>query len=103
MTKFTFDTHVAVKTLRKAGFEEAQAGAVVATVGGAMCENVEPKANIQALKAAIQTLEQRMTAYISPAGSRRCIAICGPWLLVSSPSPRASCCCKRPEFYDVSA
>jgi len=72
MATLAFDTHAAVKMLREAGFEEAQAEAVVATVGGAMGENVATKADIQALKADlaatkadIQALEQRMTAHIA--------------------------------------
>ena len=72
MTTLAFDTHAAVKTLREAGFEEAQAEAVVATVGVAMGENVATKTDIQALKADIaatkadiQALEQRMMAHIA--------------------------------------
>ncbi len=76
MTTLAFDTHAAVKTLKEAGFEEAQAEAVVATVGGAMDENVATTADIQALEqrmmahiaattAEIQALEQRMTAHIA--------------------------------------
>ncbi len=73
MATLAFDTHAAVEMLREAGFEEAQAEAVVATVGGgAMGENVATKADIQALKADlaatkadIQALEQRMTAHIA--------------------------------------
>ena len=65
MTTLAFDTHAAVKTLREAGFEEAQAEAVVATVGVAMGENVATKTDIQALKADLDALEQRMTARIA--------------------------------------
>ena len=65
MATLAFDTHAAVKTLREAGFEEAQAEAVVATVGIAMGENVATKTDIQALKADMQALEQRMTAHIA--------------------------------------
>ena len=65
MTTLAFDTHAAVKMLREAGFEEAQAEAVVATVGIAMGENVATKTDIQALKADMQALEQRMTAHIA--------------------------------------
>ena len=46
-----FDTLKAAKTLKEAGFEEAQAEAVVAAVGGAMGENVATKADLTALEA----------------------------------------------------
>ena len=46
-----FDTLKAAKTLKEAGFEEAQAEAVVAAVGGAMGENVATKADLAALEA----------------------------------------------------
>ena len=65
MTTLAFDTHAAVKTLREAGFEEAQAEAVVATVGDAMGENVATKANLDTLKSNPGALEQRMTALIA--------------------------------------
>ena len=65
MTTLAFDTHAAVKTLREAGFEEAQAEAVVATVGGAMGENVATKADLDTLKSSLDALEQRMTAHIA--------------------------------------
>ena len=65
MTALAFDTHAAVKTLREAGFEEAQAEAVVATVGDAMGENVATKANLDTLKSNLDALEQRMTAHIA--------------------------------------
>lgn len=51
MATLTFDTHAAVKALRDAGFEEAQAEAVVMTVGGAMTGNVATKADISDLRA----------------------------------------------------
>ena len=65
MTTLTFDTHAAVKTLREAGFEETQAEAVVATVGGAMGANIATKADLDTLKSNLDALEQRMTAYIA--------------------------------------
>ena len=46
-----FDTLKAAKTLKEAGFEEAQAEAVVAAVGGDMGENVATKADLAALEA----------------------------------------------------
>lgn len=51
MATLTFDTHAAVKALRDAGFEEAQAEAVVTTVGDAMTGNVATKADISGLRA----------------------------------------------------
>ena len=65
LTTLAFDTHAAIKTLREAGFEEAQAEAVVATVGEAMGENVATKADFHALKADLDALEQRMTAHLA--------------------------------------
>jgi hypothetical protein len=43
MSALLFDTHKAVKDLQEAGFEEAQAEAVVATVGTAIIGNVATK------------------------------------------------------------
>ncbi len=50
MITLAFDTLKAAKALRDAGFEEAQAEAVVATVGEAMGENVATKADIDAVR-----------------------------------------------------
>lgn len=52
-----FDTHKAIKGLREAGFEEAQAEAVVATVGEAMSGNVATKSDIAGLEVAIVELK----------------------------------------------
>ena len=46
MGTLAFDTLKAAKALREAGFEEAQAEAVVATVGDAMGANVATKADL---------------------------------------------------------
>lgn len=51
MATLAFDTHAAVKALRDAGFEEAQAEAVVTTVGDAMTGNVATRADISDLRA----------------------------------------------------
>lgn len=51
MVTLAFDTHAAVKALRDAGFEEAQAEAVVTTVGDAMTGNVATRADISDLRA----------------------------------------------------
>lgn len=50
MASLAFDTHAAVKALRKAGFDDAQAEAVVATVGDAVGGEVATKAALQALE-----------------------------------------------------
>ena len=52
-----FDTHQAVKELTEAGFAEAQAEAVVATVSRSMSENVATKADIAEVKADIAVLK----------------------------------------------
>ena len=52
MSTLALDTHKAVKTLKEAGFEEAQAEAMVTTFGNAMSENVATKADIAELKTA---------------------------------------------------
>jgi len=49
-----FDTYKAVKSLREAGFEEVQADAVVAMVGGAMDEHVASKTNIADLRSSVR-------------------------------------------------
>ena len=56
MTAIAFDTYKAVKALKKAGFEEVQAEAVVATVGEAMGENVATKADIAEIRVEIAGL-----------------------------------------------
>ena len=56
MTSIAFDTYKAVKALKKAGFEEVQAEAVVATVGEAMGENVATKADMAEIRAEIAEL-----------------------------------------------
>ena len=46
MATLPFDTHRAVKELQDAGFEEAQAEAVVATVGSALVGNVATRHDV---------------------------------------------------------
>ena len=46
MAALLFDTHKAVKDLQEAGFDEAQAEAVVATVGTAIIGNVATKQDV---------------------------------------------------------
>ena len=50
MATLPFDTHKAVKDLQEAGFEEAQAEAVVATVGSAFVGNVATKQDLMELR-----------------------------------------------------
>jgi hypothetical protein len=46
----TFDTHRAVKALTEAGFEEAQAETLVATMSEAIGGNVATKADLETLE-----------------------------------------------------
>jgi hypothetical protein len=71
MSALAFDTLKAAKALREAGFGEAQAEAVVATVSGAINDNLATKADLQNLatkaelqlvRADLHDLDQRMTA-----------------------------------------
>ena len=57
MSALAFDTHKAVKALKEAGFDDAQAEAVVATVGDAIGGNVATKSDIADLKSAIAELK----------------------------------------------
>lgn len=50
MAALAFDTLKAAKVLRAAGFDDAQAEAVVATVGDAVGGNVATKADLQAFE-----------------------------------------------------
>ena len=61
MAALLFDTHKAVKELQESGFDEAQAEAVVATVGTAIVGNVATKQDISELRAEMQAVELRIT------------------------------------------
>ena len=50
----TFDTYAAVKNLERAGFQEAQAEAVVRTVSEAIDDQVATKADLATLRAEIK-------------------------------------------------
>ena len=50
----TFDTYAAVKNLERAGFQEAQAEAVVRTVCEAVDDQVATKADLATLRAEVQ-------------------------------------------------
>ena len=53
MSALAFDTYKAVAALKQAGFEEAQAEAVVTTIGEALGGNVATKADLKELEAAL--------------------------------------------------
>ena len=50
MTTLAFDTHKAVKALREAGFEDAQAEAVIEQMRVALGENVAAKDDLEKLE-----------------------------------------------------
>ena len=63
----TFDTYAAVKNLERAGFQEAQAEAVVRTVGEAVDDQVATKADLAALRAEVQAdLFKAALAIVAP-------------------------------------
>ena len=55
MSTLAFDTHKAIKGLKDAGFEEAQAEAVVSMIGEAMGENAATKEHVSAEIAALES------------------------------------------------
>ena len=61
MPSLAFDTLKAAKALRAAGFDDAQAEAVISTVGDAIGGNVATKADVQEMKVDLQALELRIT------------------------------------------
>ena len=62
MTALAFDTLKAAKALREAGFEEAQAEAVVSTVSSAINENVASKDDLARVEASLENkIEQVRT------------------------------------------
>ena len=54
MSALAFDTHKAVTALKQAGFEEAQAEAVVNTMGEALGGNVATKADLTEVRAVLE-------------------------------------------------
>ena len=54
MSALAFDTYKAVTALKQAGFEEAQAEAVVNTMGEALGGNVATKADLAAVQAKLE-------------------------------------------------
>ena len=65
MTSLLFDTHKAVKELQEAGFDEAQAEAVVATVGTAIIGNVATKQDVDALGSELRSEIQATNREVS--------------------------------------
>ena len=61
MTTLAFDTHKAVKALRDAGFNDAQAEAVTEQISTAVSENIATKSDITLVRADMEKLELRMT------------------------------------------
>ena len=55
MSALAFDTHKAVTALKQAGFEEAQAEAVVTTMGEALDGNIATKADVTEAVATVRT------------------------------------------------
>ena len=68
MAALLFDTHKAVKDLQEAGFDEAQADAVVATVGTAIIGNVATKQDVldcrNDLRSEMQAMDLRITLHM---------------------------------------
>ena len=54
MSALAFDTHKAVTVLKQAGFEEAQAEAVVTTMGEALGGNIATKADLTEVRATLE-------------------------------------------------
>ena len=65
-----FDTHKAVKELQEAGFDEAQAEAVVATVGTAIIGNVATKQDVSDVRSELQTMAKDLRSEIQAAELR---------------------------------
>ena len=61
MTTLAFDTRKAVKALRAAGFDDAQAEALTEQIGVAVGENVATKNDVAAVRSDMEKLELRMT------------------------------------------
>ena len=60
MTSLAFDTLKAAKALRAAGFDDAQAEAVIDTVGDAVGGNVATKADLQESRSEMKTDLQKL-------------------------------------------
>ena len=64
MTSPAFDTLKAAKVLQAAGFDDAQAEAVIATADDAVGGNIATKADFQGLRAATRACHQGLKAAI---------------------------------------
>ena len=67
MTTLAFDTLKAVKALRAAGFDDAQAEAVTEQISAVIGEDVATKADIAMVRADMEKLELRLTLKVYAA------------------------------------
>ena len=67
MTTLAFDTLKAVKALRAAGFDDAQAEAVTEQISAVIGEDVATKADIAMVHADMEKLELRLTIKVYAA------------------------------------
>ena len=65
-----FDTHKAVKALCSAGFDDAQAEAVVEQIGGVFNENIATKTDIEVLATKTKTDIERLETKLDNAVER---------------------------------
>ena len=73
----TFDTLSAAKELRKTGFEDRQAEAVVTTISKAMSETVATKADLQLLRSDLDLLRQYVDSRLDALENRLIIKLGG--------------------------
>ena len=69
MTTLLFDTHKAFKALQEAGFDDAQAEAVVVTIGTALIGNVATKQDLMGVQNEVQTLGSDLRSEIQTQDS----------------------------------
>ncbi len=69
MTTLLFDTHKAFKALQEAGFDDAQAEAVVVTIGTALIGNVATKQDLMGVQNEVQTLGNDLRSEIQTQDS----------------------------------
>ena len=67
MTTLAFDTHKAVKALRTAGFDDAQAEAVTEQISAVIGENIATKGDLALVRADMEKLELRLTINVYAA------------------------------------
>ena len=73
----TFDTLKAAQELRKTGFEDRQAEAVVTTISKAMSETVATKADLQLLRSDFELLRQYVDSRLDALENRLIIKLGG--------------------------